>query len=640
MYAGRGVAALVLVVLGVLAAAPGAWAQTATTTQLTVSPAAPVTNQSVTLTATVDAGGTPPTTGVVTFSDANGTLCSQPQPIDASGTATCTTSFSAGSEAVTAAYSDSSAAYGSSSPAQSQTFTVGPDTTAVALSGPSTAVLLAPTSYTVQVSPAHPGAAVPSGSVAIEDNNVQVSTCSLTPQGSSATAICNVTFTVLGSGYSLTARFIPNDSNFSANDSNAQPVTVFLAGSSTSLTAAPTNPVTNQQVTLTATVSPALGSTSGTVAFFDQGTPINDCADRPVDGNGVATCTTSLAASGSPASLTATYSPNGQAQAAGSTSAAQPLNVGLASTGLTLGKSSAAPSVGQPLTYTASVTPAVAGPRSPTGTVAFYDGSATIPTCAAQPLSGTTATCTVTYPTTGSHTITAAYAGDANFTGSTSFPPQTLTLAAQPPPAVDATTRHTSHLSTTAAILNGLVATHGQAVQWQFQYGATLPFTHATPLRSISAGHATVPVAEALKKLKPGTVYRYELVVITPGGAPSFGHAVTFTTKPLGKLSLPSHRFTATGKAVAIPARCLSKSTCTGRFSLSAKPKTRTAKAPSCGTVSYRVSAGQKSTVTLTLRHACAALLTAKHRRLSATLTVAPTSGQLPLTRSVTLLRG
>ena len=66
--------------------------------------------------------------------------------------------------------------------------------------------------------------------------------------------------------------------------------------------------------------------------------------------------------------------------------------------------------VGEPVTYTATVSPTPDG-----GTVAFFDGSAGILDCAELPVSGGHATCTVTYSEPGSHTIGATYSGNTNF---------------------------------------------------------------------------------------------------------------------------------------------------------------------------------------------------------------------------------
>lgn len=73
--------------------------------------------------------------------------------------------------------------------------------------------------------------------------------------------------------------------------------------------------------------------------------------------------------------------------------------------------------VGQPVTYTATVTPAPDG-----GTVAFTDAGSPISGCAAQPVAADgTATCQVTYPSvspTGVYSVSATYSGDSDYQGS------------------------------------------------------------------------------------------------------------------------------------------------------------------------------------------------------------------------------
>ncbi len=98
---------------------------------------------------------------------------------------------------------------------------------------------------------------------------------------------------------------------------------------------------------------------------------------------------------------------------------------GLVTVGVTtaLAVSNATPNAGSEVTYTATVT-GPAGSGAPSGAVAFLDGTKTIGTCAKQPLkrSGATAsaTCTVSYASSGTHEISARYLGDPNFAGSTS----------------------------------------------------------------------------------------------------------------------------------------------------------------------------------------------------------------------------
>jgi Bacterial Ig-like domain (group 3) len=93
-----------------------------------------------------------------------------------------------------------------------------------------------------------------------------------------------------------------------------------------------------------------------------------------------------------------------------------------------------AATAGQPVTLTAKVTPA-----ADAGTVSFDDGAGNPATahCAAQPVTGGSATCTVAYATTGTYRVTASYSGDGagnNYAPSTSAS-QTLDVAPAPPPS-------------------------------------------------------------------------------------------------------------------------------------------------------------------------------------------------------------
>lgn len=94
------------------------------------------------------------------------------------------------------------------------------------------------------------------------------------------------------------------------------------------------------------------------------------------------------------------------------------------STDTTLEVSGPEPTVGQPVTYTASVNPERHGEGVPAGTVQFLDGGAPIGSCSAQPVtpgeSVSVATCTVAYPATGIHDISASYQGNGTYVGSTS----------------------------------------------------------------------------------------------------------------------------------------------------------------------------------------------------------------------------
>jgi hypothetical protein len=77
---------------------------------------------------------------------------------------------------------------------------------------------------------------------------------------------------------------------------------------------------------------------------------------------------------------------------------------------------------GKPVTFTATVTAANVSSGTPVGNVTFKDGASPIAGCGAVGLAGGTASCTVTYPSAGSHQITAAYTGAPSFLPSTSAP--------------------------------------------------------------------------------------------------------------------------------------------------------------------------------------------------------------------------
>jgi hypothetical protein len=74
--------------------------------------------------------------------------------------------------------------------------------------------------------------------------------------------------------------------------------------------------------------------------------------------------------------------------------------------------------IGQQVTYTATVTVNSPSTGTPTGSVEFFDGGSAISGCASETLSGTstdTATCAVTYAASGNNTITAEYLGSTVF---------------------------------------------------------------------------------------------------------------------------------------------------------------------------------------------------------------------------------
>jgi streptogramin lyase len=144
------------------------------------------------------------------------------------------------------------------------------------------------------------------------------------------------------------------------------------AATATTLAADASAPSVGQTVHLTATVSSAAGTPSGTVTFFDGTSAIGTAS---LDAAGKAVLTTVFKTSGGH-SITAVF--NGTADFAPSRSGAIKETVSQDVTTTLLTASANPAPVGQKLVLTATVTPAFTGASAPTGTILLRDGANTI----------------------------------------------------------------------------------------------------------------------------------------------------------------------------------------------------------------------------------------------------------------------
>ena len=199
---------------------------------------------------------------------------------------------------------------------------------------------------------------------------------------------------------------------------------VVIASSSITLVVAPGAAVTNQTVTLAATVTSGSGNAGpvGSVTFSNGAVPIAGCTNQNVSSNSqsVATiCQASFAAGTQ--QLAVSYQPGAGSIVAPSTSAVQTLVVGKVSTSISLAVTKQV-AVLKRATYVATVVPPAgnSGPTEPTGSIEFLDRGRPIAGCRNRSLKKAAATCVVEYATVGSHRISARYQGDANFRGATS----------------------------------------------------------------------------------------------------------------------------------------------------------------------------------------------------------------------------
>jgi hypothetical protein len=330
---------------------------------------------------------------------------------------------------------------GGTSGAISATFTQ-PSTTAALETSTSSPAVGTVVTYTATVSPA-PN----SGTVAFKEGVSTITGCGArTVSAVTGKVTCEVTYNS-PSVHMVKAMFSGSeDTVYPAAESSSATVTA-TASTATGLGASSTSPAVGQPVTYTAAVSPA--PNGGTVAFKDEGATISGCGAQPVNtSTGKATCEVTYEGAGVHHVKAAfSGSPDNSYIASQTASPITVVSVQTTTTTLSAGPS---PTVGQALTYAATVSPTPNG-----GTVAFKDEGATISGCGAQAVNTSTgkATCEVTYEGVGVHRVKAAFSGspDTSYTASQTISPTEVTAAA---------------LTTTALSVPDRQPTLGQAVTY------------------------------------------------------------------------------------------------------------------------------------------------------------------------------
>ncbi len=196
-------------------------------------------------------------------------------------------------------------------------------------------------------------------------------------------------------------------------------------GTTISVTSVSPTSVLGQPATFTALItptSPSGVSPTGTVYFFDGFTLLGS----QTVGNSSASLTTSALALGTHAAITAAYVPDANSSSFFSPSGlSAPLTETIVSsigTSITVSSSSSTSVMGQPVTFTALITPTDPTSVVPTGTVYFFDGYSLL---GSQTVNDATVSLTTSSLSVGTHAaITAAYVPDA--AGSATFSPSGL----------------------------------------------------------------------------------------------------------------------------------------------------------------------------------------------------------------------
>jgi hypothetical protein len=362
------------------------------------------------VTAVAPASGT--RTGAVDFQigGVDITGCSA-QVVPASGKATCVTNtMTVGANTITAIYSGDVNFVASTSASFAQTVDQGATTSKVvsSLNPSSTGVAV---TFTATVTATAPASGTRTGTVAFEDGGVPLIGCAAQVLGAAGTATCATN--ALAAGVHTITAVYRGDGNFTT--STSPPLTQTVVSTTTTTVTSTANPsVFGQSIQYTAAV--AGGPTvSGTITFRDGGSNIAGCV-AVVMTAGSASCTISPTVASH--KITAVYS--GDASNAASTSAVMTQVVTADSTTTTLTASVNPTMVGQPVTFTATVTAKAPGSGAPTGKVAFDNGAAAIAGCGTVALTAGAATCTTSALILGVHSITAVYNGSSNDATSTS----------------------------------------------------------------------------------------------------------------------------------------------------------------------------------------------------------------------------
>ena len=386
---------------------------------VTSSPNPTVAGQSFTATAVVSAvaPGTGTPTGTVNLLLDGNVICSNVTLVAAS--ASCVMTANPGNHVITAQYGGDSR-FNVSNGTLAGGQNVGKANTSVGVtSSTNPSVSGQPFTATALVSPVAPGTGTPTGTVTLLlDGNAVCSNVTLV----AASASCMMSATP--GNHVITAQY-GGDTNFNvSNGSLAGGQNVGKANTSVAVSSSANPTVSGQNFTATAVVSPVApgtGTPTGTVTLL-------------LDGNAVCSNVTMVAASAScvmsatPGNhvITAQYGGDSSFNVSNGTLAGGQ-NVGKANTSVAVSSSSNPSVAGQPVTFTATVSPVAPGSGTPTGTIQFvidgtnFGGPVTMSGGSAQ------MTTSVLTDVNSPHLIGAQYGGNANFNGSNGAASQNVT---------------------------------------------------------------------------------------------------------------------------------------------------------------------------------------------------------------------
>jgi len=391
----------------------GAYAYKTAKSSLTVisnvAPASSVTNESYTVSVQVSdaSGGAAIPSGSVTVADGIDSTATCNFTLDNTGAGSCpliSASLGQTTHNIEATYGGSGV-FGNSS--ANQDYDVGPadTTTLITVQDFNPSAVNQNVTFTVSVTPAFIGPAVPTGAVTISDGTNTLCTVPDISLGQT----CSYPFPAVGTT-GLVATYA-GDQNFNGSADSSASHETDAANTTTSVQADIEPSVVGQLVTFTVTVTGQFGGApTGSASVSDTSNnvlcTIPDIVADP-------TCNYTFTAAGS-TGIVAAYSGDTNFLASDSSATTTTHVTNPADTTLTVTPDHNPSFTGGVVTFTVGVAVTSPGAGSPTGSVAITDTSLN-PICTVPDITVATPTCQHTFATAGSYDLVATYSGDSNF---------------------------------------------------------------------------------------------------------------------------------------------------------------------------------------------------------------------------------
>ena len=358
----------------------------------------------VTLTASVSSANGPAPTGTVQFTDGSAVLGSV--PVNSSGLATLVvSSLTPGNHAIVASYSgDVDDAPSSSSTQPEIVQQIGTTTALTSDVNPSSASATVHLTATVSIAAGATPDGPISGQVTFQDGPTILGTAAVSASGAATLGVS----TLSAATHTITATY-GGSANYATSTSASLVQQVRQTSTSTVLSSDSAAQLAGKTLTLTATISAATGTPTGTVVFRDGGVTIGQAT---LNAQGFASLSLSALAVGSHA-ITATYAGDGNYVT--STSAPLAQTISLATTTMTLAGPTNPVDAGTQVSFGVMLT---SNGVAPTGALTLRDSGAVIATQTAS-AAGSFAF-NISTLSLGTHILIAAYAGDGDNAASAS----------------------------------------------------------------------------------------------------------------------------------------------------------------------------------------------------------------------------